>query len=186
MKNLLRIATLVAATTLAARAAAATTPAHAPPGACLLAGGFFRCVEITSRPSTFGLDVNDPPFQGFLISAEAVGSDPFGAGGSGVFISSLSGVFVSPLSRLKGEHKGEHKDGDTRKSEGELSNAKCRDGAKSHADGALAAPICSLPLPADIADLANVVTPEPPGMLLMAMGLLGMAALELWRRSRSS
>jgi MYXO-CTERM domain-containing protein len=209
MKKLLRIAALVAATTLAARAAAATTPVYPPLGSCLLTGGFSPCADITSPLSPFGFFVlpadargmsfragaaekatghsdaggvlpgegDDSPIEGFLTSAEAVGPNPFGHAASGVFVSSL------------GRLKGKHKDGGTRKPDGEFSSGKCRNEARSHADHALAASLCDAPLPADInvsqpADIADVVTPEPPAMLLMAMGLLGMAGLELWRRSK--
>lgn len=142
MKNLLRIAALVVATTLAARAAAATNPEHAPRGSCFPAGGFSKCADLTSwvSPSEF--------FGTFLTSAD-------------VFVSSLPA-------------KG--KDGAPRHSEVNLSTKKCGDGAKSGADVALC--------PA--ADVADLITPEPPGMVLMAIGLLGLAALELWRRSQKT
>ena len=199
MKKLLRIAALVAA----------TIPAYPSPGSCLLTGGFSPCVDITSRLSPFAFfvlptvgrgvsfragaadkahgpidtggilpaDADDSPIERFLTSREAVGPNPFGHAASGVFLSSLD--------RLKGKHK----DGETRNPGGESSNWKCRNEARSHADHALAAPPCDVPLPADVnvsqpADIADVVTPEPPAMLLMAIGLLGIAGVELWRRSK--
>ena len=163
MRHLLRIATLVAATTLAARAGAATIAAHAPPGSCFLVGGFSKCADPTSRLSASEF------FGTFLTRAEAAGSGPFEVLESDVFVSAIRSLDGKDLdTKLNG------KDLDTKGSATKASLKTCRERAESDAGGAL----CSEALPADM------VTPEPAGMLLVAMGLFGMAALELWRRSR--
>ena len=159
MKHLLRIATLVAATTLAARGGAAAIPAHAPPGSCFLAGGFSSCAVSTSRLSVIGFDVHGPAIETPLPRAEASGSFPFEVPESGVFVSAI--------------HSSNGKDRDTKGSETKSSLETCHERGESDGGGAL----CSVPL-------ADIVAGEPPGILLMAMGLLGMAALDLWRRSR--
>ena len=160
MRHLLPIATLVAASTLAARAGAATNPPHAPPASCFLVGSLSTCADITSRLSAIGFEVHDPSIETILTAPEAAGSFPFEVPEGGVFVSAIRSV--------------NGKDLDTRGSAKETSLKTCREQANSHAGGVL----CSVPLAAEI------VAREPPGMLLMALGLLGIAALDLWRRSR--
>src|ERR1051326_566817 len=89
MRHLLRIATLVAASTLAARAGAATNPAHAPPESCFLVGSFSTCADITSRLSAIGFDVHDPSIETILTAPEAAGSFPFEVPEGGGFGSAI-------------------------------------------------------------------------------------------------